>query len=257
MKGLVKAAPIIVSVLCLVSLYFAFTIKGQKTQLNQDLTSAKSNLEQANNQLDRARRNLEETTAKLRQAETDLATAKAEVSAKDVELAQRRREIDQLTRAKTEAEERAAAARAEVQKINDEMAQLKQRLQALDVASIEDLTKKVEALTSENQLLGERLAGLNREKEALEARIQELTTTPADLRGRVTLAKSQWNFLIMDLGREQRVQPNSHFLVYRDSSLVAKARVTSVYPNSSVAELVPGFTKSPPREGDTVVLQKM
>lgn len=257
MKGLVKASPIVVSVLCLVSLYLTFTIRGQKNRLSQDLASVKSTLEQTNNQLDRTRRNLEEITAKLRQTENDLTTVKAEISAKDIELAQRRRDIDQLTRAKTEAEQQAAAARAQLQKNNDEIARLKQRLEGLDIASIEELTKKVEALTAENRMLGERLSGLTREKQALEARIQELTTTPADLRGRVVLAKSQWNFLIMDLGREQRVQPNSEFLVYRDGSLVAKARVTSVYPNSSVAELVPGFTKSAPREGDTVVFQKM
>lgn len=257
MKGLVKAAPIIVSVLCLVSLYFAFTIKGQKTRLNEDLAASKSSLEQANNQLDRTRRDLETATAKQRQAENDLATAKAELSAKDVELAQRRRDIEQLTRAKTEAEEQAAAARVQVQKINEEMAKLREKLEGLDVASLEDMAKKVEGLTAENRMLGEQLAGLVREKQALENRLQEMTTTPADLRGRVTLAKAQWNFLIMDLGREQRVQPNSEFLVYRDSSLVAKARVTSVYPNSSVAELVPGFTKSAPREGDTVVFQRM
>ncbi len=47
----------------------------------------------------------------------------------------------------------------------------------------------------------------------------------------------------MDIGKDQRVQPNTEYLVYRDSSLIAKAKVTTVYPNSSVADLIPAFKK--------------
>ena len=132
---------------------------------------------------------------------------------------------------------------------------MKEKLGGL--GNVEEITKKLEEITAANKSLGEKVAALTTENGIIAKKLEEATTTPADLRGRVAMAKGQWNFLIMDIGKDQRVQPNTEYLVYRDSSLVAKAKVSTVYPNSSVADLVPVFTKTMPREGDTVVFKKM
>jgi chromosome segregation ATPase len=257
MKALVKIAPIVVIIACAASLVFAFRLSGQKKGLQEDLASKTSELDQTRAKLGQTQSELATTTGQLKQTQNDLAAAKANLEAKDIELGQRRSEIEDLGRAKAAAEQEVAGLKAKVEQSAKEMAALQEKLGSIDVGSIEELSKKVEAMASENKVLGEKVVALTSEKEMLAKKLEEATTSPADLRGRVALAKSQWNFLIMDIGKEQRVQPNSEFLVYRDTSLVAKARVTTVYPNSSVADMVPGFTKSVPREGDTVVLKKM
>lgn len=257
MKALAKFAPIVIIIACAASLFFAFRLSGQKQGLKDDLARTTSDLDQTRAKLGQTQTELSNTSAQLKQSQNDLATAKANLDAKDVELGQRRREIEELGRAKAAAEQEIAGLKDKMEATAKEMAALQEKLGSIDIGSIEDLSKKIEAMTTENKVLADKVAALTGEKDALAKKLEEATTSPADLRGRVALAKSQWNFLIMDIGKEQRVQPNSEFLIYRDTSLVAKAKVTTVYPNSSVADLVPGFTKSAPREGDTVVLKKM
>ncbi len=257
MKALVKIAPIVIIVACAASLFFAFRLSGQKQGLKDDLASKTADLDQTRAKLGQTQTELTATTGQLKQTENDLAAAKANLEAKDIELGQRRRDIEDLGRAKAAVEQEVAGLKEKVDQSAKEMAALQEKLGSIDVGSIEELSKKIEAMTTENKVLAEKVGALTGEKDALAKKLEEATTSPADLRGRVALAKSQWNFLIMDIGKGQRVQPNSEFLVYRDTSLVAKAKVTTVYPNSSVADLLPGFTKSAPREGDTVVLKKM
>jgi chromosome segregation ATPase len=255
MKALVKIAPIVIALASLVSFYFAYSLGNQRTGLRTELASTKSDLQQTQTKLGNTQKELTDTTATLRQRDNDLAQTKANLDAEKTKFALKERELEQANAAKQAAEQQVAQLKDQIAASEKAMADLKEKLEGLDVVNIEDLTKKLQAITDENKVLADKLAVLTTEKDQLEKKLVDATTTPADLRGKVALANSQWNFLVMDLGREKRVQPNSQFLVYRDNLLIAKAKVTSVYPNSSVADLMPGFTTRAPQAGDLVVFQ--
>ncbi len=105
----------------------------------------------------------------------------------------------------------------------------------------------------ENKVLGEQLVTMHATNEFLQARVEELSTTPVGLRGHVTVVQGKWGFIVMDVGHSQRVQKDSEFLVYRDSKFVAKVQVVSVAANTSIAQIMPEFMKRPPEPGDLVV----
>jgi len=80
-----------------------------------------------------------------------------------------------------------------------------------------------------------------------------LTTTPTNLRGRVVAVQDNWGFVVLNLGRDQRVQPNAEFIVFRNNKMITKVKVRSVGENTSVAESLKGFQLSQPRVGDLIV----
>jgi hypothetical protein len=87
----------------------------------------------------------------------------------------------------------------------------------------------------------------------LKKQVEDLTTTPAGVRGRVSLVENNWGFVVLDIGDTQRVRRNSEFLIYRDAKLVGKVHITSVAANTSVAQILPGYQGGPPRPGDMAV----
>ena len=91
------------------------------------------------------------------------------------------------------------------------------------------------------------------ENQQLKDKVVELSTTPANLHGRVANVQDKWNFLVLDIGQQQQVRKNAQFLIYRDHKPVGNVQVLSVGPTTSVAEILPGTRHETPRVGDVAV----
>ncbi len=260
MKALVKIAPIIVILACAASLFFSFKLNGLKTGLQNDKTDLTAKLGNAESKLTQTQKTLDETKTELKQSKDATAEAQAQLDAANVKLTQKTREADDLTA-------KAAKLVDDLKTANDDKAKAEQVVQKIqqslkdagvqDIGDIDAVRKKIEVLGEENQVLSKKLKATETENTQLTTELKAAKTTPEGLRGKVALAKSMWNFVILDVGAQDKVQPQTTFIVYRDSQLVGKARVTTVYPNSCVAELEPQFTTIPPRAGDIVIHGKM
>jgi len=75
---------------------------------------------------------------------------------------------------------------------------------------------------------------------------------PAGLRGKVLVADPKYNFVVLDIGSDQKVVTAGRFLVSRNGKLIAKLKVSSVQPNRSIANVMPGWNLSEVIEGDQV-----
>ena len=76
---------------------------------------------------------------------------------------------------------------------------------------------------------------------------------PPGLKGKVVAVDPKWNFVVLDIGERQGVLENAEMLVNRNGKLVAKVRITSVHPNSSVANILPAWAQADVMEGDQVI----
>jgi len=59
--------------------------------------------------------------------------------------------------------------------------------------------------------------------------------------------------VVLDVGRNDRVQTNAQFLVYRDDKMIGKVQVNSVQATTCIAEILPDYRTDNPRVGDLVV----
>ncbi len=260
MKALVKIAPIVVILACAASLFFSFKLSGIKEGLENDKQELSAKLTTTESTLDQTKNDLDGAQTELKQAKDETIEVQAQLDGVKVDLDKKKREADELTAkvarleddVKTANEEKAEAV-GKVESIQKAMADVG----LTDLSEMDKVREKVEAITAENKVLGEQLKVTKEENVRLADELAAAKTTPEGLRGKVALAKSLWNFVVLDVGAEDKVQPQSKFIVYRDSQLVGKAHVTTVYPSSSVAELDPTFTTTSPKAGDIVIHEKL
>jgi methyl-accepting chemotaxis protein len=256
MNKLGKIAPIIVVIVSLASLYLAFRLDGMKkahlakiASLSDDLTTTKADLSKTKGTLKQTQTELTTTKSNLVQTTATLATTKAELDQKTQEasslLTQLTDATNQLAQTKADLE----TAQATVKNIQDGLISVG----ITNISNIAQLHDRIVSMGEENKVLGQQLMVMHTENEQLKKTVEELSTTPVGLRGHVSVVQGKWGFIVMDLGHSQRVQPNSEFLVYRDSKFVGKVQVVSVAANNCIAQILPDYLKHPPLPGDLVV----
>lgn len=254
MKGLVKVAPIIVIVACLASLFFSHKLSGIKDELVKDK-------EQLGKDLGRSQAKVQEVEANLADVEQELATskneaseAKAKVAALNLQITQKDKELESGVQEVAKLNGNIAELKADLALAEKAVSLLKDKTESVEFLEAEDLKKQIDAITEENTLLSEKVSGLTAERDKLKDEVLSFKETPAGTRGHVALTEPDWNLVVLDIGSQDKVQRDAEFLLYRGDSLVAKARITKVNPDNSIAELLPDFTVETPEEGDLAVL---
>lgn len=256
MNKLGKLALVVVILTSLGSLYFSFQLSGIKNGLIADKNDLTQKLSVTTADLSKTKGELTVKTDELTAKTAELADVNAKLSSTEVQLGQKTEEAGKLTARVAELEpqlqdtkDKLAAAEGDMQKIKDAM-----KLAGIeDIGNVDQLRLKLSAQADENRLLGETLIVMRGTNSRLKREIDELKTTPVGLRGKVAVVESRWNFLVLDVGQQQRVQPNTQFIVYRDSRMIGKVEVRSVGPSTSIAEVMPEFRQATPRAGDLVI----
>lgn len=253
MNKLGKIALIIVIVACLGSLFLAFTLGGKKKALEASNADVTQNLNTAQTRLSQAQAQLKKDADLLAQAKTDLDKANADLESTKTALAQKTDEATGLQTKNGELEQQLQVAKTELATAQETIKIVQEITQTTDVKDLGKLREKLTAQADENRMLGEQLANMRQENMTLKEKIEELTTTPPGVRGKVSIVENNWGFVVLDIGEAQRVRRNTEFLVYRDTKLVGKVQITQVAANTCIGQILPGYPGGPPRPGDMAV----
>lgn len=120
------------------------------------------------------------------------------------------------------------------------------------LASIKQIAADRDAIAAENKLLNNRINNL-------QARLDDYINPdsepemPTGLRGKVLVADPKFDFVVLDIGSDEKVVEAGRFLVSRNGKLIAKLKVKSVQPNRCIANVMPGWNLSEIQEGDQVI----
>jgi len=237
----------------------------------------------AHGNIDKLQTSLKETKGRIAIAEGQAATAK--------------RDLDKAQKDTKDAQDKATAATdqlAAATKAADDATKGKQELQVLLDQSNKDLAAAKEALANAGKTVAaptgptpEELGAANAAKDAaikerdeakavvesqqghvkdMEAKLAAAETKErkraqkfgaAGLQGRILAVNAGWNFVVLSVGDKQGVAVNSPLLVVRGSEPVARLRVTSVEPSTSIADVLPGSVRRgvTVQPGDTVIFE--
>ncbi|MBI5384520.1 MAG: hypothetical protein HZA90_07500 [Verrucomicrobia bacterium] len=154
------------------------------------------------------------------------------------------------------AEQSTSAARlAHMEKLAGELQQKleqgKADLLALEKAKgdLNTAQKQKSELDTENSVLREELRMLAQKLDR-----QTTHTPPPDgLRGKVIAVDPKWQFVVLNIGKDQNAQTGWTFVVSRAGKLVGKVRISSVQGDRSVADVLPESKHDEVQEGDVVV----
>lgn len=194
---------------------------------------------------------LAETKEALDQRTRELAAAREEIATKDVEITQLNRNISDLQNTVRQVRADRDAAQAKLtayeltglnpEEIKEVIARLKQSLE--DIKGLE--------LVVEDKL---------REINGLKVRIAELVgpddvpvILPAGLKGKIVTVDPKWDFVVINLGKNDGLLLNGQMLVSRNGKLLAKIRIVNVMDSRAIANVMTGWKLDEILEGDTVL----
>ena len=119
-------------------------------------------------------------------------------------------------------------------------------------SQVDDLRRQLDGAEKEKALLAEKLQDAQRPaqiKEAPKAEARKRRETAsvqrqssashrAGVHGSVLAYNQAYNFVVLNLGARNGVEPNSEMLVLRDGTLIGKIRISSVEPATAIGDIM-------------------
>jgi len=245
-----KILLVISVVLIAVSAVFGFMTMGKKASLRQEVLAADTAMKAAQNDLGKA--------------QADAKTAKAQVGAAAEELKTAKADLASAQEAVKSEASKTTALREENQKLIDQAKQVASATPVpeatpppVDDTKVKALEAQVAELQQVNQTMVTKVNEAEGKSKSMEGELARYkgVARAKGLEGQVLAVNGAYNFVVLSLGDRQGVVMNAQMLIFRGDRMVAKVKVTSVEPSTSIADIIPGTS---PRDfrvmpGDRVV----
>jgi hypothetical protein len=107
-------------------------------------------------------------------------------------------------------------------------------------AQLDEARKQLESAERENALLSDKIRGTEEKADQVnqERKRRQTAAGRAGIRGTILAVNQAYNFVVLNLGGRQGVEPNAEMLVMRDGTLIGKIRISSVEPSTAIGDVV-------------------
>lgn len=192
---------------------------------------------------------LQLTKEDLARTQAELANTKAELAKTQDQLAQALNQIQQLN-------QEIARKNAEIAEKQTQIATLEQE-KADQQVRIDELNNNIATLEDEKQDLKDKIVTLEQTVGDLESMLglNAGRPLPRGISGKVVLVNNDWNFVVLNLGSDDGLVPNSEMLIHRGDKLVGKIQISGVARKLAIADINPEWTSAQVQEGDAVAVQ--
>ena len=204
-------------------------LKDALTTAQNDLKGKESQIAKANSDAKAAKAQAATATQELKGAKSDLLTAQEDVRIQKAKVetitAENKHLADQITGLGNKPKPENVVATP-----------------AVDDQKVKDLETKVLELQQVNKTMTDKVAEVQAKVKPLEEQVSHYKgqVQAKGLEGQVLAYNPAYNFVVLSLGDRQGVLMNSQIVIFRGSRLVARAKVTSVEPTTSIANILPG-----------------
>lgn len=180
---------------------------------------------------------LEQTRANLENTKQELARTVDELNSTKISLDNARAEIASLNNDLTRTKEELATSQGQVEQLRGEIGGLR--------GQIAELNDTIAKKDQEFQALQNDYALLEKEKSLLERELAARDGESVDEKligktARVIWVNSDWNFVIVDKGRDDLFVPNLKAIVNREGNYIGTLTMTDVKDKITVADINPG-----------------
>jgi hypothetical protein len=124
-------------------------------------------------------------------------------------------------------------------------------------AQLDDVRHQLDSAEKEKAFLSEKLRSAQERPTQIqnEKKRRETGVRRTGVRGTVLAVNQAYNFVVLNLGARQGVEPNSELLVLREGTLIGKIRISSVEPTTAIGDIITGSLARgvQVQPGDTVI----
>jgi hypothetical protein len=198
-----------------------------------------------------ARNNAEQNRAKQ---EKELKARESAVAAEQVKLAEREGKSGVSESQLTQVLNEKAQLEAKVQDKEAEILTLQKHIEEKQPSSInpgapsaaelqaqlDDARQQLDSAEREKSLLSEKLQSVKERSSQLEdeKKRRAVAHGKVGVRGTVLAVNQAYNFVVLNLGGRNGVEPHSEMLVVRDGTFIGKIRISSVEPTTAIGDII-------------------
>jgi hypothetical protein len=236
---------------------------------------AKGNIDTVQGNLRDTKNTLSVTTASLKKTESELKSAQEEVVTTRTALEAEKAAGEKLKADVEAATAKAMQAQTELDAKVKEIADLNAKIAGMPAAAVADPQAAAEAqrLRDDLQKAQTEVAEMKQVQETLNNRVKDAEEkfkaqaseveryrkgfARTGLTGRIMAVNPGWNFVVLSVGDRQGAAVGASMLVLRGGQPIGKAKITSVEPSTSIADIVAGSVPEgySVQPGDTVVYE--
>ena len=232
----------------------AKSLHYEKLTLAQLKASNKAELASLDEPLKKLAGQAEATYSDLRDTKKTLIETKDKLAKTTDELGTTK---EQLTAANTKVSENAEV----VAKKDAEIADKTGKLTALEKdktdlqASVDDATKKITKNEADITELHAQIKDKDLNIKDLRAQLGEKFPIPKGTTGTILAISPEWNFCVLDIGRDHDLCPSAEMLIHRGDQLIGRVRIGIVHKKVAIADILPTYTAAgiKVQEGDRVL----
>ena len=183
--------------------------------------------------------------------ETTVAGGEAKIAEAESKAAKAEAELTQLQKDKTELQ-------AKLEANQNEIGSLQKRIEEAEKtatpaaspvapnsspelqAQLEDARRQLDSAEKEKVFLSEKLQTTQERPTQPQEEKKRRETGPrrTGVRGTVLAVNQAYNFVVLNVGVRQGIQPNSEMLVLREGTLIGKIRISSVEPATAIGDII-------------------
>lgn len=206
----------------------------------------------ANDALEKTKTELSSTQKSLSDTQGQLTSSQAEVQKLTTEITSVKRDLEAKTTALTESEKKREESESTLKAMNDKLGG--RSLDAV-LASLNESNEQLKVLAAEKKIIEDSLAQMQKDINRLQEldRLRADSRAPLELSGRVLAINKQWNFVVLDVGKDDKLVEGVDLTVYRGDTLIGKIRSVSVDATTAIADILPEWTKTEIQVGDKVL----
>jgi hypothetical protein len=107
-------------------------------------------------------------------------------------------------------------------------------------AQLDDARQQLDSAEREKSLLSEKLQSVRERSSQLEdeKKRRAVARGKVGVRGTVLAVNQAYNFVVLNLGGRNGVEPHSEMLIVRDGTFIGKIRISSVEPTSAIGDII-------------------
>lgn len=194
----------------------------------------------------------QDAESKYDEAQKQLADVNSQVQTLTTELASTKKQF-------TSADKELKDVKSSLASTSSELETLKKELQGEKPAELLSRIQKKDEdykiLQAEKNILDDRVvqmaSDLQKARELIDRK--DSKTAPLSLTGKVVAINPEWNFVVLNVGTEQRLVEGVDLTLYRGNDLIGKVRTVSVDANTAIADILPDWKRGEVQVGDQVI----
>ncbi len=107
-------------------------------------------------------------------------------------------------------------------------------------AQLDDARQQLDSAEREKSLLSEKLQSVKERSSQLEdeKKRRAVAHGKVGVRGTVLAVNQAYNFVVLNLGARNGVEPHSEMLIVRDGTFIGKIRISSVEPATAIGDII-------------------